>query len=138
MRSDGNFFSATRRMLSARWATSGAKPSLTSVLNMSSVEQPRWMLCATQSCHSCGKSVRAIRNGQRKKLRVRAELPVGGKGQTGANTLGDNEGRHIGKADAGKCRRKATRQRHGRVGKGRGSGKPVRRGYVGAHGKWRP
>src|SRR3954469_4941322 len=64
MRSDGKRFRATRRMLSSRSAASGAKPSRTSVLKRSPTAQPRATLCATQSFHSCGNSVRAIRHGQ--------------------------------------------------------------------------
>src|SRR5436190_3119922 len=64
MRSDGKRFRATRRMLSSRSAASDVKPSRTSVLKRSPTAQPRATLCATQSFHSCGNSLRAIRHAQ--------------------------------------------------------------------------
>src|SRR5439155_15111538 len=130
MRSDGKRWSATRRMLTARSATSGAKPSLTSVLKMSAVEQPRWTFCATQSCHSCGKSVRAMHHGQPRRLRVLPEGLVGGEGEGSADELRNDEGRHIPQADAGECRRKATRQSDCRIRERGRRCEPVRGGDI--------
>src|SRR2546425_9813212 len=128
MRSEGKRFSATRRILTARSATSGAKPSRTSVLKISVVEQPRCTLCATHSCHSCGKSVRAIRNGQRRTLRVLSQGPVRQDRQSSAHQLRNHERRHVRQPYAGKRRAEAARQGDGGVGGGGGSGEPVRRG----------
>src|SRR5207245_9372783 len=128
MRSEGKRFSATRRILTARSATSGAKPSRTSVLKISVVEQPRCTLCATHSCHSCGKSVRAIRNGQRRTLRVLSQGPVRQDCQPGARQLRNHERRYVRHPDAGKRGSEAARQRNGGIGEGRRSPEPVRTG----------